>query len=87
MHAAFPQCTYYSIRPLYPRDLRKNDDFHAPLVYTAPPYNYKRRRWVSAERERLVSEVCVATLSGSSASLFQEDVPRLLSTHLNQLHF
>ena len=27
-----------------PRDSRENDDFRAPtLMYTAPPYNYKRR--------------------------------------------
>src|SRR6185503_8764061 len=31
-----------------PRDSRENDDFRAPtLMYTAPPYNYKRRGWAS----------------------------------------
>ena len=31
-----------------PRDSRENDDFHAPtLMYTAPPYHYKRRGWAS----------------------------------------
>ena len=30
-----------------PRDSGENDDFYAPLMYTAPPYNYKRRRWAS----------------------------------------
>ena len=30
------------------RDSGENDDFRAPtLVYTAPPYNYKRRGWAS----------------------------------------
>ena len=31
-----------------PRDSRENDDFRAPtLMYTASPYNYKRRGWAS----------------------------------------
>jgi hypothetical protein len=30
------------------RDSRENDDFRAPtLMYTTPPYNYKRRGWAS----------------------------------------
>ena len=30
------------------RDSGENDDFRAPtLMYTAPPYNYKRRGWAS----------------------------------------
>src|SRR6185312_2232013 len=31
-----------------PRDSGEDDDFRAPtLMYTAPPYNYKRRGWAS----------------------------------------
>jgi len=42
-----PQCTFYSVRPLHPRDSGE-DDFHVPpLMYTAPPYDYKRRRRAS----------------------------------------
>jgi len=43
-----PQCTFYSVRPLHPRDSGEDDDFHVPpLMYTAPPYDYKRRRRAS----------------------------------------
>jgi hypothetical protein len=35
-----------------PRDSGENDDFHAPLLlYTAPPYDYKRRRQASFKGE------------------------------------
>ena len=30
------QCTSYSVRPLYPRDLGENDDFHAPTHVRRP---------------------------------------------------
>ena len=43
-------CTSYSIRPLYPHDSGENNDFHTPLLmYTAPPYDYKRRRRASSK--------------------------------------
>ena len=33
-----PQCTFYSVRPLHPRDLGEDDDFHVPpFMYSAPP--------------------------------------------------
>jgi len=33
-----PQCTFYSVRPLHPRDSGEDDDFHVPpLMYSAPP--------------------------------------------------
>ena len=35
-HAAFPQCTSYIVRPLYPGDSRENDDFHAPTRVHRP---------------------------------------------------
>ena len=35
-HAAFPQCTSYSVRPLYPRDSGENDDFYAPTLVHRP---------------------------------------------------
>ena len=42
------QCTFYSVRPLHPRDSEEDDDFHVPLLmYTAPPCDYKRRRRTS----------------------------------------
>jgi len=31
-----PQCTSYSVRPLYPRDSGENDDFHAPTHVRRP---------------------------------------------------
>ena len=34
--AAFPQCTSYSVRPLYPRNLGENDDFRAPTHVHRP---------------------------------------------------
>ena len=43
-----PQCTFYSVRLLHPRDSGEDNDFHVPpLMYTAPPYDYKRRRRAS----------------------------------------
>ena len=50
MRVSFPQCTSYSVRPLYPRESRETTTSTPPLVYTAPPYNYKRRRWASFSR-------------------------------------
>ena len=34
--AAFPQYAFYGVRPLYPRDLRGNDDFHIPTHVHRP---------------------------------------------------
>ena len=45
--AAFPQCTSYSIRPLYPAIQGKTTTSMSPLMCTAPPCDYKRRRWAS----------------------------------------
>ena len=36
----------------------ENDDFRAPtLMYTAPPYNYKRRGWASFCDDGLISPI------------------------------
>ena len=41
----YPQCTFYSSRPLCAPDSGKNDDFSPlPYMYTAPPCVYKRGR-------------------------------------------
>ena len=40
-HAAFPQCTSYSVRPLYPRDSGEYDDFHAPTHVHRPSLTIK----------------------------------------------
>ena len=90
--AAFPQCTSYSIRPLYPAIQGKTTTSMPPLMCTAPPCDYKRRRWASLGRSLTLSE-CRLTLSHSHSadpalvSLFQEDVQGLLSTHLSRLRF
>jgi len=40
------------------RDSRENDDFRAPtLMYTTPPYNYKRRGWASFYGGGLISPI------------------------------
>ena len=46
-HAAFPQCTSYSIQPLYPAIQGKTTTSMPPLMCTAPPCDYKRRRRAS----------------------------------------
>ena len=47
-----PTVYFYSVRPLHPRDSGEDDDFHVPLLmYSALPYNYKRRRRASFNRD------------------------------------
>ena len=48
--AAFPQCTSYSIQPLYPAIQGKTTTSMPPLMYPAPPCDYKRRRQTSFSR-------------------------------------
>ena len=48
-----------------PRDSGEDGDFHAPLMYAAPPCNYKRRR--QAPLSALWTLVCLVSL----ASLFK----------------
>ena len=42
--AAFPQCTSYSVRPLYPAIYGITTTSMPPLMCAALPYDYKRRR-------------------------------------------
>ena len=49
--AAFPQCTSYNIRPLYPAIRGKTTTFTPPLMCAAPPCDYKRRRRASFRRD------------------------------------
>ena len=65
MHAAFPHCTSYSVRPLYPAIQGKTTTSMLPLMYTAPPCDYKRRR--QAPLSALWTLVCLVSL----ASLFK----------------
>jgi len=76
--AAFPQCTSYSIQPLCPAIQGKTTTSMPPLMYPAPPCDYKRREqasfslgcWTLATAGWLVSLwtlVCLVSL----ASLFK----------------
>ena len=58
-----------------PRDLRENDDFHTPLMCTALPCDYKRRRWASLGRVGI-----------EFSDFLLRELSALLSTHLNRLH-
>ena len=68
--AVFPQCTSYSVRPLYPRDSGENDDFHASLLmHATPPCDYKRRRRASFRLSRFsLSEDAKKDTSGRDPS-------------------
>ena len=50
-HAAFPQCTPYTVRPLYPSIRGKTTTSTPPLMCAAPPCDYKRRRQASFRRD------------------------------------
>ena len=63
-----------------PRDSGENDDLHAPLMYAAPPCDYKRRRRAP------LSGLWTRFLPGLSGFSTQEDAQGLLSTHLHRLH-
>ena len=82
--AVFPQCTSYSIRPLYPA-IQGKTTTSAPLhsCTPPPPCDYKRRRRTPFKGGWTLDSRTLWTL----ASLFQEDVQGLLRTHLNRLHF
>jgi len=57
-----------------------------PLVYTTPPYAYKRRRWVSFSGGQANLSGLDSSLLGLSGSSPQEDAQGLQSTHLHRLH-
>ena len=46
-----PQCTFYSIQPLYPAIRGKTTTSTPPLMYAAPPCDYKRKRQASFRRD------------------------------------
>ena len=48
-----PQCTFYSIRPLYPAIRGETTTSTPPLMCAAPPCDYKRRRRASFRRDAI----------------------------------
>jgi len=52
-----PQCTFYSIRPLYPAIRGKTTTSAPPLMCAAPPCDYKRRRRASFRRDDAPDEI------------------------------
>ena len=61
-HAAFPQCTPYSVRPLYPAIRGKTTTSTPPLMCAAPPCDYKRRRRASFRRAGSLASLSLRTL-------------------------
>ena len=63
-----------------PHDSGEDGDFYAPLMYAAPPCDYKRRRRAP------LSGVLDSSRLGLPGFSPQEDAQGLLSTHLHRLH-